>query len=138
MAIVYGQDTSCVSDIGYTDVQVTNPRLLIAQRIARILQTPRGAFAIIGDDGSVGYDTRALINAKLGPTELAKAKADIEAECLKDEQVNDATATLTLNAQSSTLTISISLTSSDGPFSLVLAVGDVTTDILFSFQDGSQ
>lgn len=135
MAVNYGQDTSCVTDVGLVDVQVTGATL-IAQRVARLLQTPRGALGIIGDDPSRGFDVRSLVLAKLGPSDLARAKSQIEAECLKDEQVEAATATLSL--VNGALTISVQIDSSEGPFSFVLTVDEVTTDLIFSFADGVQ
>lgn len=134
--IFYGSDTSCVDDIGLVDVQITNPRVLIGQRIARILQTPRGALGIIGDDPNVGFDSRKLIQGKLSPTTIAIAQQQIAAECLKDEQVQSANASLTLS--NDVLTIAIDLASSDGPFTLTLNVSDLTTALIFSFQNGSQ
>jgi len=132
MAIFYGSDTSCVGDVGLVDVQVTDPRILVGQRIARRLTTPRGALAVINDDPAFGWDCKQYVNAKLRPTDITTAQSQIQKECLKDEQVQTASVVLTLSQGA--LTISVAMVSSAGPFILTLNVSDLTTDLVFTFQ----
>lgn len=131
MATFYGSDSYCISDVGLIDFQVTNPTQLIGQRIARRLQTPRGALAGIGDDPNFGWDVRQYINAALTPVSIAQAQAQIQAECTKDEEVQSAEVTLAQNAGGG-LTITIVLTTATGPFTLTLAVTALTVDAIFN------
>lgn len=129
----YGTDSYCVSDIQRVSTQVTDPVQLIAQRIARRLQTPRGALALIGGDPDFGYDVRQLVLAKRTPSFMTSAQSTIQAEVAKDQQV------LSCSVQIAPMTgdglsITVSVQSSDGPFSLVLSVDALTVDVAFSFQ----
>jgi hypothetical protein len=128
----FGQDTFCLTDVGLTDVQVTDPRIIIGQRIGRILQMPLGALANIGDDPGVGFDVKQLLNAKLTPTFLSQSQSKIEAQCSRDAEVQSATATITRGA-GGTIVITIQLMSAVGPFQLVLNVSQLTVDLLFNF-----
>lgn len=131
MAIFYGSDTNCVTDLPLIDLQVTNPNLLVGQRIARLLQTPRGGLGVIGDDPNRGFDVRQLVNGKLTPADLARAQQQIVSECLKDEQVQSADCTIT--ASNGAVTVAVSLVGSSGPFTLTLNVDQLTTSAVFNF-----
>ena len=131
MAIFYGSDVQCIEDFGPVDIIVTNPRQLIGERIARLLQTPRGALGLIGDDPSVGWDVRQYVNGKTGPLDLSFAQTQIRNECLKDEQVLEASVAITASGNS--MTISIEIASSEGPFTLTLDVQDLTVKAVFNF-----
>ena len=130
-AIFYGSDTTCVNDLPLIDVQITDPAQLIGERIARRLITPRGALAAINDDPNFGWDCRQYINAKLGPSEIITAQAQIEAECLKDEQVISVQATV--SQSNGSIAISLALVASTGPFLLTLNVEQLTTQLVFNF-----
>lgn len=131
MAVFYGSDTVCLYDLPRIDLQVVDPVQLIGQRLARRLQTPRGALALIGDDPNFGWDVRQYINGRFNPTTLGVAESQIANECMKDEQVQAATARLTLSGLA--LTIDIEVESSAGPFSLTMQVSQLTVDLIFGF-----
>jgi hypothetical protein len=131
MATNFGQDSSCVSDVGLFDLQITDPIILVGQRIMRRLTTPRGGLASIGDDPGFGWDVRQLINARLSPSSIATYQQQIAAECMQDETVS--TATATISNSNGTITVSISLASAVGPFSLTLPVQDLTSAQIFTF-----
>lgn len=120
----YGTDLSCVSDLDMTGAEVSG-RLLLGQALARRLQTPRGRLL---EDANYGFDLRQYINADLSPVDIAKIRAGVESECLKDERVLGATATVTLT--NNVLIVTILVQDAAGPFSLVLSVTAVTTTIL--------
>src|SRR5262245_8863750 len=117
MTVFYGSDSACVTDIGLIDTQVTSPAQVIGQRIARLLQPPRGAFGLINDDANRGWDVRQYVNAQLTPSTIAIAQQQIKNECEKDEEVQSATVTMTNSG--GTITITISIVASSGPFTLV-------------------
>ncbi len=131
MPTFWGSDTTCVTDLPRIDVQVSDPRVLIGQRTARRLTTPRGALGLINDDPSVGFDVRQFINAKLSPGQISAAQTQIKNEVLKDEQVLSADVRITL-AQSM-LTINVQMTTAEGPFLLTLNVEDLTVAAIFNF-----
>ena len=133
MAINYGSDTACLLDVGLVDIQITDPVQLIGQRIARRLQTPRGALAAINDDPNFGWDVRQYINGKISPTTIAAAQTQILAECLKDEQVSAATVTIGYVRSTGVMTINIVAQSASGPFTLTLTVDQLTVDAVFNF-----
>lgn len=132
MSTQFGQDTACLTDVGPVDLQVTDPRVLVGQRIARILQTPLGALANVGDDPGLGFDVKQLINAKLSPSFRAQSESRISAQCSRDECVQSASVTITQNS-SGAVGISIGLTTAAGPFTLVLNVDQLTVQALFDF-----
>jgi hypothetical protein len=131
MATNYGSDTACVTDIPLIDLQVITPQQIIGQRIARRLTTPRGALALIGDDGDFGWDVRQLFNGKVSPTFIATAETQIAAECVKDQQVSNANVVLTFTQANSVMVIDINLTTAAGPFSLTLTVTQLTASLIF-------
>lgn len=131
MVTFYGSDTYCLTDLPLIDLQVTNPKILIGQRVARRLQTPRGALASINDDPDFGWDVRQYCNGKIGPNQIGIAKSQIESECLKDEQVATADAAITFDGGD--LTIDIEMDTSAGPFLLTLNVSALTVEAVFDF-----
>jgi hypothetical protein len=130
MATNYGQDSYCLTDVGLFDLQVTDPFILIGQRVMRRLTTPSGALANVGGDPTFGWDIRQLINAILSPTSIAQYQSQIAAECSKDEEIQSAT--VTIAGTGVNVTISIQLTSSAGPFSLALPVQNLSASQIFT------
>lgn len=128
---IFGSDSYCVWDPPLISVPVTGNQL-VGQRILHRLSTPRGALACIGDDPSFGWDLRQLVNAKIGPSSITVYQAQIQAECVKDEEVSAAVATITF-ADSGALTVSILLTTADGPFTMVIGVDALTVALLDTF-----
>lgn len=126
---IYGIDIHCVTDTDKVDQLVTAPWQVIGERIARRWQTPRGALAIINDDPG-GWDVRQYLNGKMGPRECATAQAALEAEALKDEEVQSADVSVTLSA--GVLSVSGALVSTAGPFTLVLTIDQVSASVVFS------
>jgi hypothetical protein len=131
MATDYGFDTACVSDVGLVDVVLTSPRLVIGQRVARRLQTPRGGLAAIDPAAAdFGWDVRQYTLGRLSPAGLAQAQQQIGAECTKDEEVESAVVTLTF-VSGGALTVIIQLASAAGPFTLTLNVTALTVEVVF-------
>jgi len=117
MATNYGSDSYCVTDVGLTDVQVTNPAVLIGQRVARRLQTPRGGLAAFGGPADFGWDVRQYVMKKMDVSSRTTAQQQIENECLKDEQVLAVTVDLSV-ANDGTVTLKVLGVTSAGPFTL--------------------
>ena len=126
MTTNYGYDLSCVSDLTPLMAEVSGRRLL-SEALVRRLQTPRGALI---DDPNYGYDLVGEVNDDLGPSDVGRIQANVQAEMLKDERVIAAAATATfLNG---TLTVNIAITDGVGPFTLTLSVtsGLLTVQLL--------
>lgn len=97
----------------------------LGQALARRLITPRGSLV---DDASYGYDLRTRLNDSLTTADLAQLGAVVARECERDERVESASARVTL--ANGALRATITGTTSAGPFRLVIAVSDVTADVL--------
>ncbi len=125
----FGSDTFCLSDVQLIDTLVTDPHVLIGQRLARRLTTPTGGLAVINDDPG-GIDLRQYVLKRMGPNEVAALRTDIEHECLKDEEVSSVNADPTL--VDGVLNIPMRVISSWGPFAFVLSVSQVNAQVIFS------
>jgi hypothetical protein len=104
--------------------------LAIAQCVARGLLMPRGRLIDIGGDPRHGFYLRGYLSARITPRVLAEIKMGVQREALLDERVHTATATVTYDAAAHKITIHLIGTSDEGPFELVLAVGQLTTELL--------
>lgn len=118
----YGYGFSGLTDLLAIDSIITDPAKLIGQRLAHRLTTPRGALAIINGPADFGWDVHQLVNQKLGPSSIAAAQNQIQAECLKDEQVQSASVTIT--QAGAKLTIKIRVVSAAGPFNLTFNISE--------------
>ena len=121
----FGSDISCIFDSTPEFSEVSGLRV-VAEAIARRHITPRGQLI---KDPNYGSDMTRYLNADLSATDIAQISAESEAECVKDERVLAATTIVQVTPQG-TLLLNITLTTADGPFTLVLAVSDVTVQLL--------
>lgn len=122
----FGNDISVFPDLDPSFALKTGAHV-IGEAVARRLVTPRGGLIY---DLNYGFNLRDFLNASLSTAQLRGLEGSVEIECGKDERVLDATATVTLNTQTQKLDVSVVLTTSAGPFTLLLAVGNVTVDVL--------
>jgi hypothetical protein len=126
MAVDHGTDISCLQDID-ARFALASGRTNLAYAVVRRLETPLGNLPY---DKSYGFNVRALIGAVSSEEQRAAARAGIEGQCLLEERILSASAELNLIAATSTLEIAITLEDADGPFRLVLAVTDLTVELL--------
>jgi hypothetical protein len=117
-----GTCMACVTDI---KPGMVSGRRCLGEAIARRLQTPRGGLI---DDPNYGFDLSGELNDDVTQEDVARMSSSIVAECLKDERVFGATATVVF--ANGTLLVTIKLTDSAGPFLLVLQVTSVTLELL--------
>lgn len=120
-----GTTLSCIFDCT-AEYAVVSGRTCLAQALARRLITPRGGLI---DDPNYGFDLTQFLNADMSPTDIAQCESGTEGECVKDERVLSADASVSVTPTGS-LIVTITVTDADGPFSLVLAVSDVTVQLL--------
>jgi phage baseplate assembly protein W len=118
----FGQCWSCVTDLSSPGIYVTGNQA-IGEAIARRLQTPRGGLI---DDPNYGYDLTDFLNDDLTTADLALIQSNVNAECVKDERVTAASTTLTFTG--GVLIVTIAVTTSAGPFTLVLSVSSVAAN----------
>lgn len=111
----------------------TSGLLNLGNNLCRRLQTIRGSLAW---DEDCGYNIRGLLRGSLTAGELSRFAAAIGAECEKDERVEAATATVVVSGE--VLRVTVDVTTAAGPFSLVLAVNDVTVELLALSATGAQ
>lgn len=127
MATDYGLDISMSPAATDMDAMLgfVSGRRCLSEALARRLQTPRGRLI---DDPDYGYDLTGELGDDLGTGDLARIASLAAQECAKDERVISAQGNATLTA--GTLTVAIQVQDGAGPFTLVLAVSDVTVALL--------
>lgn len=106
-------DVHCTDDCLPT-MPTVRGRLALAQRLLRRLTTPRGRFVYWPD---FGYDVRTALLSKKTPDQIG---SDVEAECLKDEQVEQVTATVTINGTGASIRLAVA--DADGEFEFTLTI----------------
>lgn len=106
-------DVHCDTDFLPTMPSVRG-RLALAQRLLRRLTTPRGRFIYWPD---FGYDVRTALLSKKSPDQIA---SDVEAECLKDEQVEHITATVVTGGASAEIRLAVA--DADGEFEFTMSI----------------
>lgn len=126
----FGSDFSGINDIdpnwSYLANSPTTPNdesIALTQAIARRLTTPRGGLFY---DLNYGTDIRDFISSSIP---IAQAISAIEAECRKDERVDDCDVTISVVADEWFVTIECKAHAS-GPFALTLAVSAVSVELL--------
>jgi hypothetical protein len=111
-------------------MSVSRGFIVVAEAIARRLQTPRGALL---DDANYGTDLTEELNNDIDASDLGRIASATTSECLKDQRILHADTTVTFTTDPSRpgeLDVTISLTTLLGPFTLVLAVSQVDVSIL--------
>lgn len=131
MSVFLGSDTVCLDDLPLIDTQTSDPLTLVGQRLARRLSTQRGALAFINDDPNGGLDVRQYVLAKMSTGQRSIIQNQVQAECLKDEEVQTASVDVSFNTGA--LIITIAVTTGSGPFTLTLNVDQLTVQAVFSF-----
>jgi hypothetical protein len=103
----------------------------LGNSIIRRLNSDEGSLASIGDDSDYGFNVVNYLNASFDrsqPGALAAFSARIRSEVEKDPRVQRAQ--VRVIAGGDTLTIYIDGMTANGPFSLVLGVGELTVERL--------
>lgn len=121
-----GADLSLYPDLNPAGAMVSGSRCL-AQALLRRFTTPRGGLFY---DPDYGTDVRALLGESIANNDASSLGQAIEQEALKDERVLLATATMAFNTQTNTVSATLAITSSAGPFTMVLNVSAVTVSLL--------
>lgn len=134
-AIVYGTDVQALYDL--PDPEITcSEQTAAAYQCARRLLTPSGAMQDIGEVQQYdSIDVRDWLGGRFNLTDPAVLR-DLEAQAtqalLDDPFVTAVTVSASYSA--GTLTLSVQVQGAQGPFSFVLAVSAVTTQLLLPGQ----
>ena len=125
----YGTDISTIT-AGTVDLdpyfRVVSGSESVLHALVKRLTTPYGGLL---DDEDYGFDLTGLVNGSVSPSDLSSARALIEAQCLQDERVIDAT--VELSVASGVLTCRVQGTLfNDKTFRLVLGVSAVSVEVL--------
>lgn len=148
MATDYGTDLSCamrsvaleMPDGSTRVVEAVQPsldmaevseRVCLAEALVRRLVTYRGQLidvVIPSTTADYGTDVTQNVNDDLDPRAIARIGSDVDAEMRKDERVVQSATQASL--VSNVLMLPINVTDGKGPFPLVLAVSQVTVQIL--------
>lgn len=114
----YGTDISYNGDDILPSLELQNTNVIVLEAICRRLQTSKGRLFY---DLDYGYNLNNLIKSPI--LNMKSEERNIEIECLKDERVNKAVATI--NQSGEEITVSIYLTLSDSEeFNLVFSLKD--------------
>jgi hypothetical protein len=126
MATDFGIDVSTFPDLDPLLSSLTGRRV-VGEAVARRLETPRGGLAF---HPNYGTDVRQYLNEAITDAQILEIQEAIKSECEKDERVLSAGVVAKFFPTSFTLRIQIELELSDGLFRLVLAVSQLSVDLL--------
>lgn len=100
----------------------------LAERIYRRFLTPRGFMTFHPGDG---LDIRAFLSKGINSRQLASIRGLVEEEAKKDEQVDDADATVDFDEPSESLSIALAITASDSStFTMTMSVTSLDVTLL--------
>ena len=105
----------------------------LGNALARRLQTPaRFLHDAFGGDPDYGYDLRSQLNRATSLDGIAAIEAAVKDQVERDARVESAEVKASFDLAASTLSVAIDVQTAAGPFSLVLSVSDVTTELVLS------
>jgi len=123
----FGADLDFVDDIPLNDSLASGLKNL-GNALARRLITPRGTLRY---DLGYGTDVRQYLNEGVTRADVSAIVAAIQQELESDERVLRANVEkINLNEAASSLTVEIRIDTDEGPFTLVLAIGTVSAEVL--------
>lgn len=99
----------------------------LANAILRRLTTPRGSLPYAPE---YGFDVRSLLNGSANDATIPTLQQEIAREVEKDPRVATCAATLVYTASSNSLQIQLRLATTAGPWRLVVAVDQLTAQVL--------
>jgi hypothetical protein len=120
----FGIDLICPSDLDPRLAETdTNSNASLSQDLFHRITTPRGGLI---DDPDYGIDLRGKLSVGQTPQQIQALQGEIEAECRKDDRVNDVQAVVTVSGarlEIWTITLQVlPLDPASNSFELVLSV----------------
>ena len=130
---IYGRDlATLINSDGVLDLTDTMQEVtgidVLAQSIVRRHLTAKGSDISSPNDG---IDVRTFIKNGLTQQELSLFAVVIQQELIRDQRVLPSTTVqATFNPQTRVMTLNETIQTASGPFSLTLAVSDVSVEVL--------
>lgn len=115
-------DVDCDEDFK-PDMPTVSGRVALGQRLKRRLTTKTGRWPFAAPDD--GFD---LLGVLLSKTTIGWIEDQVQIQCLKDEQVETAIATISTTGPNS-YDLSVALTDADGPFELTMDINTATEEL---------
>lgn len=132
MSVDLGRDTSCTDGLR-VGVIVTGARL-VAEAIYRRLTTRRGQLRGGKDEANYGINLPDYVGGRDSRVVEASLPAVVKAEVVKDQRIDESSVVVTVTRSTLGLGVAydvhVHADTGDGPFDLVLAVSDVTAEIV--------
>ncbi len=134
MADDFGVDFSTFLGAGAPDLDpnwspITGARA-VAELIARGLMQRPGQLADMNDTYRSGRDLRRYMSKRLTQVGLLQMRQDIEREARIDERVESVVIDISHDATANKATVKLAVKTALGPFDLVLAVSQLTVDLI--------
>lgn len=125
----YGRDLYSLEDVDPD--RVVSDVELVAQDAYWRLKTPRGAGILSKDAPNYGIDLLDWLGAEMTQAQLAAIPAIVRAELAKDERLLEVTVQASYEGgPNGVLTLTIDGDTAAGPFTLVVAVDELTVELL--------
>ncbi len=99
----------------------------LAQAIFRRFETERGSLV---DDSNYGLDVTAWVGTRVTPPQLFAWQQALANEAKKDERVYAVRARITFDPRTNALSFSLVIESAEGPFTMTVAVSDLSVELL--------
>ena len=124
----FGTDVSTFVD-GDLDpfFRVISGKRVVAEAIVRRWTTPQGGLFF---DENFGRDVRDLLGQATSPQTLFALKTALTLQAEEDERVREATVDVSLDPKTRRLVIRGEIETAEGPFTLVVAVTDLSVELL--------
>lgn len=119
MAIDYGTDISCTTDIDPSFRLVSGTELM-REVIVRRLTCRKGSLL---SDPLYGIDIRDFLNSRIDSKALTRIQSIVTGELQNDERILSVTSEASFNATTKTLTLQMQGAGSSGPFNLTITAG---------------
>jgi hypothetical protein len=129
-AKLLGIDIDVIDDLPPTFRLAYGPKAL-ANYVLRELITPEGFLAVYFEgDPHYGQNVRGRLNSAWTFQELSSLGGAIEAKLRRHDRIESATVAVSHDLATSTLSVDISIETAAGPFRFLLAVTDLTVEVL--------
>ena len=127
MPLLFGDDIDCGPDGLSPTFELVSERDALVQAILHRFQTQRGSLI---DDKDYGLEVQAWVGKRVDTTQLWAWQQALEGEARKDQRVLSARARLTFDTISQLLSFTLAVETAEGPFTLTVAVSELSVDLL--------
>jgi hypothetical protein len=122
----YGIDYSTFPDLDPAFREIRGP-MAVAEAVARSTLMPPGTLPY---DPEAGHDLRAILSSGIDDGDLRRHRAAIVRQAMRDERVEEATATVEASGDGRIVRARIAGTTGEGPFQLTVAASGLDVNVL--------